>query len=64
MSEFYVSIGRPPCSVSEANLLLTHMLEYDDCAEVAGTYFIYLLYIILFIIIYINYALYLFIYSC
>jgi len=34
ISDFMVKIGRPPCSLSEASLLLNSMVDYDDCSEV------------------------------
>lgn len=33
LSNFMVSLGRPPCSTRKATLLLSSMLEYDDCAK-------------------------------
>ena len=33
VNEFYESLGRPPISQSQCDLLLTDMLNYDDCQE-------------------------------
>ncbi len=34
INKFMESLGRPPVSVTECNLLLTSMMEYDDCSLV------------------------------
>ncbi len=34
LNSFIEKLGRPPISMGEANLLLSSMLEYDDCSEV------------------------------
>eukprot|EP01038_Epipyxis_sp_PR26KG_P010866 gene10866-14584_t len=36
ISEFMVSLGRPPASLNEAKLLLNSMLPYDDCSAEAA----------------------------
>lgn len=33
IADFMESIGRPPISLTEANCLLTSLLEYDDCSD-------------------------------
>ena len=34
IADFMESLGRPPCSLLEADLLLTSMLEYDNCEPI------------------------------
>jgi hypothetical protein len=34
ISKFIESLGRPPASLSEATLMLTSMLDYDDCSDI------------------------------
>lgn len=36
LTGFYESIGRPPCNAVQAKLLLTAMLDFDDCDEPAA----------------------------
>lgn len=36
INNFLVSIGRPPMSESQLELMLTAMLDYDDCNEKSG----------------------------
>lgn len=34
ITDFMESLGRPPVSTANATMLLTSMLDYDDCAEI------------------------------
>ena len=34
LADFEESIGRPACSMRQADLLLTSMLDYDDCEKI------------------------------
>ena len=36
INEFMVSLGRPPLNAGQCELLLTSMLDYDDCNERTG----------------------------
>ncbi len=36
INEFMISLGRPPLSAGQCELLLTSMLDYDDCNERTG----------------------------
>lgn len=36
INDFMISLGRPPLRAAQVELLLTSMLEYDDCNETTG----------------------------
>lgn len=36
INDFVVSLGRPPLSTTQLDLMLTNMLDYDDCCEKTG----------------------------